>query len=286
VVWRSGVIDELTLPEGDDAGRVIDASFDGSRLVGFSTADPLQDAATALRQAVVWTRFPGGYDALVLPHALHGTSADAAEAHGISRHAGTIVGFVYDTGSTGRAGAAWPCAWKTSAGGSYEIEPLTGPSGTPELGRANGVSADGLVAVGAIGLGSSASAVRWKRASTSVPFGPAELLGMLPGASASTASAASAGAEAIVGTCETDQGGVPFLWDPAHGMRALADVILASGAELPAGWRLESASSVSADASTVVGCSITEHGKREGFVFRGAAQGDPAGWIRGSPQAH
>jgi uncharacterized membrane protein len=280
VRWTNGVIDEVTLPTGDDTGQVIDASFDGSRLVGFSSADPLPKAETSLRRAVLWTRFPGGYDALVLPHDLAGTSANASQAHGISRHAGAITGIVYDTNAGGRTSAFWPAVWTVDASGAYVLAPLFDTSGALANAWASEISADGLVVVGSLGVWPANQACRWVRASTSSPFGPAELLGALPGSTSAFASAASAGGDVIVGVSVNAEGTVPFVWDPSHGMRPLAAVIASAGASLPKGWRLETALSISADASTVIGGCVTDQGNPEGFVFRCGTRTDPAAWIR------
>ncbi len=282
VCWTSGLIDELTLPQGDDDGQAIDASFDGSRIVGFTTADPLPKSENSLRRAALWTRFAGGYDVLALPHALPGTSANAAQAHGISRHAGAIAGIVYDTTAGGRGSAFWPCVWKEDAGGAYVMEALLGPSGSLENAWPSEISGDGLVVVGSVGVYPANRACRWVRASTSTPFGNAELLGALPGSTSGYASSASADGQAIVGLCVDPEGTVPFLWDPTHGMRPLVQAMAAAGVLPAKGWRLESAISISADASTVVGGCISDLGNPEGYVFHCGSREDPAAWIRAS----
>jgi probable HAF family extracellular repeat protein len=125
-----------------------------------------------------------------------------------------------------------------------------------------GVSADGLVVVGQSDSALGAEAFRWTAATGMVA------LGDLPGGFFSSAAlAASADGSIVVGWSNT---GGPvleeaFIWDPLNGMRNLRDVLIAQGDDLT-GWRLEQATGISADGTTIVGWGRNPAGQIEGWV--------------------
>jgi probable HAF family extracellular repeat protein len=57
----------------------------------------------------------------------------------------------------------------------------------------------------------------------------------------------------------------PFVWDEAHGVRDLADVLTDLGVDLT-GWTLWRAYGVSADGNTIVGCAYNPDGYLEAYV--------------------
>ena len=72
----------------------------------------------------------------------------------------------------------------------------------------------------------------------------------------------------VVGYGTTDGGEAAFLWDAAHGMRNLRDVLVNEyglGASL-AGWTLSQAIGISADGTTIVGAGYNPAGKVEAWI--------------------
>jgi probable HAF family extracellular repeat protein len=126
---------------------------------------------------------------------------------------------------------------------------------------ADGVSADGSVIVGS-SLGADTQAFRWTQQTGMIG------LGTLPdGRRNSRALGVSADGSIIVGQSYGEGGFEAFIWDAAHGMRSLRQVLVSQfdlGANL-AGWKLQSANAVSADGSFVVGCGMNPRGNREAW---------------------
>ena len=126
---------------------------------------------------------------------------------------------------------------------------------------ADGVSADGSVIVGS-SFGADTQAFRWTQQTGMIG------LGTLPdGSRNSRACGVSADGAIIVGQCSGEGGFEAFIWDAAHGMRSLRQVLVSQfdlGANL-AGWKLQSANAVSADGSFVVGCGMNPRGNREAW---------------------
>jgi hypothetical protein len=60
-------------------------------------------------------------------------------------------------------------------------------------------------------------------------------------------------------------GGDAFIWDSAHGMRDLNNVLTGFGVNLN-GWRLVDATGLSGDGLTIVGDAINDTGEEEAFV--------------------
>ncbi|MBL9032688.1 MAG: PEP-CTERM sorting domain-containing protein [Phycisphaerae bacterium] len=109
--------------------------------------------------------------------------------------------------------------------------------------RAEAVSADGLVVVGSL-LGSPQQAIRWTALSGTEP------LGTLPGASSSSALAASADGSVIVGWSAGPSPSRAFRWTPSGGMCELLPV----PGSMPGAFGT-SALAVSADGRTAAGGS-------------------------------
>jgi uncharacterized membrane protein len=97
-------------------------------------------------------------------------------------------------------------------------------------------------------------------------------LGILPGLDFSRADDVSADGSVVVGWgySATSIGIEALLWDAAHGMRSLRDVLandFGLGASL-AGWKLEYARGISADGRVVVGYGFNPNGDREAWIAR------------------
>jgi uncharacterized membrane protein len=123
---------------------------------------------------------------------------------------------------------------------------------------ATGVSADGSVVVGFSSGFDQAQAVRW------TIDGGVTGLGRLPGHIASVATAVSGDGNTVVGTSMRPfpeqegefNGPIPFVWDEAHGMRSLGEVLSGLSVDI-SGWILDEYYTpvISADGSTVIGSS-------------------------------
>jgi probable HAF family extracellular repeat protein len=127
---------------------------------------------------------------------------------------------------------------------------------------ADGVSADGSVIVGS-SSGTYTQAFRWTQQTGMIG------LGTLPnGSRNSRACGVSADGSIIVGRCYGEGGFEAFIWDAAHGMRNLREVLVSQFdlADSLAGWKLKSANAVSMDGSFVVGCGINPSGNREAWL--------------------
>jgi uncharacterized membrane protein len=125
-------------------------------------------------------------------------------------------------------------------------------AGLPDLpGQANGVSFDGEHIVGRVG----ADAFRWSAPDSVV---------LIPSANGVEASANDVSADGSVVVGATDQA---FVWDAAHGLRNLRDVLESSGLDLSE-WTLLSATAVSDDGRRVCGVGVNPAGDLEAFFAR------------------
>jgi probable HAF family extracellular repeat protein len=132
--------------------------------------------------------------------------------------------------------------------------------------RAYGVSDGGSVVVGYGTTAAGTEAFRWTQASGMVS------LGILPGFNASAALDVSADGTRVIGSngYNSSNPAEAFLWDPAHGMRSLRDVLInefGQGANL-AGWTLTSAIDISADGQFIVGSGTNPNGNQEAWLAR------------------
>jgi probable HAF family extracellular repeat protein len=165
-------------------------------------------------------------------------------------------------GTTATASGNEAFRW-TQAGGIVGLGDLSGDTFYSE---ATGVSPDGSVVIGesdsdaAVGY----EAFRW------TPNGGMVGLGILPDSTSSWAYDVSTGGSIIVGTSGGASGTEAFLWDVAHGMRSLRDVLAKDfglGASL-AGWTLEYARGISADGQFIVGSGTNPDGNTEAWLAR------------------
>jgi uncharacterized membrane protein len=221
-------------------------SADGSVVVGNSSRGPYR-----------W-ELGGTFARLIdLPP---GTSSNAA--WDVSADGASVVGYRHT--AAGQEAYVW-----TSTGGFIGLGDI--PGGRFESG-ATAISADGSTVIG-----SSISfeqdnfpdppldgweAFIWTGATGMVSIG--ELPG---GAVYARAEAVSGNGSVVVGaSTEGLSTPVAFIWDAAHGMRRLQDVLVAEyGLDL-AGWTLFSANGISADGNTIVGWGVGPDGASQGWI--------------------
>jgi len=205
-----------------------------------------RSATAAGIEAFRWTQaggmkslgdLPGG-DTLSVAYA---PSADGSAVAGVA------------TGSRGAEAFRW-----TAAGGMVGLGDF--PGGALDS-VAFDISADGSVVVGRAAGARGAEAFRWTEAGGMVGLGDVGA-----GATDSQALAVSADGSVIVGSGARGA----IIWDAAHGVRDLKQVLtLDLGLDLT-GWNLFSATGVSADGHTIVG--------------RGSGPGGLEGWVAVVPE--
>lgn len=151
----------------------------------------------------------------------------------------------------------------TPAGGFTDLGTLN--SDNQGFSEATGVSQDGSVLVGSSDSALGVQAFAWTSGGGMVGLG--DLAG---GPFESVARAASADGGVIVGYGTT---GVEmdanvheaFIWDAAHGMRNLQDLLDSLGVKSD-GWRLSEAHGISADGNVIVGLGLNPQGAPEAFM--------------------
>jgi uncharacterized membrane protein len=191
--------------------------------------------------AYVWTAETGPVDLGDLPG---GNSFSVALD--ISEDSQTIVGYGGVPG--GPRGFKW-----TAQTGMVELGAL--------MYSAYGVSSDGS-AIAGVGFLDGQGAVRWTEEEGAVWLGH---LPGLQGKRASFASDISDDGMVIVGGSGSNYDFQAFRWTAASGMRSIQGMLGQLGVDL-SGWKLGSASSVSADGSVIVGSGVNPDGNTEGWV--------------------
>jgi probable HAF family extracellular repeat protein len=218
----------------------------------------------------LFTRVAARFDANGSGFALSGLPQDRfSSANGISADGSVIVGEVLsDSGSLA-------FRWTTETG-LADLGNLAEVNSRVDS-RAFAASADGSVIVGASMSAGGMEAFRWTQADGMVGLGK-----LSAEDASSSATSVSAHGEAIVGrftgtvrgTCVN--GGLcpnfvelvqtAFIWDEAHGMRDLRDVLVSDfGLDLP-GWTLTNATGISEDGLTIVGTGINPSGDTEAWI--------------------
>ena len=235
-------------PSGHDTSDCLGVSADGVTGVGYggTQANPNLFEAARYTEQGDWKNMgflPGG----------NNSKATAASANGA-----VIVGWSNDAALSISRAFRW-----TAPGGMASLGNL--PSGTEA--RARGVNGDGSVVVGDdyvvdAQFHSTQTAWRWTAAGGMVG------LGQLPGRQASLALAVSPDGQYVVGTADDGGSYSAFLWDAAHGMRRLRDVLVAQGLSGLAGFQLDSATAIAGSGPYAIAGEGTQ-----GWV----ARFDPAG---------
>jgi hypothetical protein len=125
------------------------------------------------------------------------------------------------------------------------------------------VSDDNSVIVGSASVTPGSiynEAVMWKTSGESI------VLGDLPGgARSSSAQAVSGDGKIVVGVSTSARGLEAFRWTEKGGMRTVQGILKELGVDTP-GWRLESATAVSADGRVITGRAVNPNGRAEAYV--------------------
>jgi probable HAF family extracellular repeat protein len=294
--WENGILVPLPdLPGGDDRTDALDASSDGSVVVG--------RGSTPVLEAIRWVNgvpqglgdLPGGITAsgaeavssdgsVVVGWSYSANSGDRPEAfrweNGVMVGLGDLPGGLFtshahDVSADGRivvgTGGTQFGSFRWEDGVMTELGDLPGGA---SFSIARAISADGRVIVGESGSSLGTEAFRWK---DGVMVG----LGDVPGGDPrSFAHATTANGAVVVGSCETgvvDLGGgflihvlEACLWDAAHGFRTLESILVGLGLPIAA-WTLGydgrgGATDVSDDGRVIVGFGTNPAGQGEGWV--------------------
>jgi uncharacterized membrane protein len=237
--WTSATGSQLLgdLPGGPMLSEAYDISADGSVIVGYAS-----DAAGP--HPIRWTSI--GMEVLPSSGAPPNDYTNGY-AKGASANGSVIVGALNSaTDVTG-----YPFRW-TAANGYQLI-------GGTTKGIANDVSDDGDVIIGQL---ANSQAFRW-----SVDVGMQPLGFLDAGYQFSTATATSSDGSVVVGQSWLGGNYDGFVWDPAHGMRSLTTLVASLGLDLQ-GYRIESATAVSADGNIIAGRAFRAPGDGAVFVLQ------------------
>jgi Predicted integral membrane proteins containing uncharacterized repeats len=228
-IQRSGMTEIRTTSH--PIRQAFDISADGSVIVG-------DDREQAFR----WTR-PKKFERLGVLRGRTNSRAITVSADG-----SVITGSSYNLPSWDQQEAF---IW-TPLGGMIPLGTLPNKASS----FPNAISADGSVIVGTSG----SSAFRWTAAT-----GMRDI-GHLDGAKQIHPGGVSAHGDTIVGAGYIDRDhGVAFIWDEAHGMRVLQDVLKSEYRLDLRGWELQNASAITPDGHTIVGWGINPNGHQEAF---------------------
>lgn len=231
-----------------------DLSANGGVIVG-----EFQPAQNQLNVAYHWSG--GIFTVIEDPNLDDGTNASAVSADGyVVAGAAQILDF---PNPVVREAFVW-----TAAGGITRIGFLPGATNGSS---ASGISADGNAVVGTSESSNGDNeAFRWTEAGGMVG------LGDLPGGDfASFASDTTANGSIVVGRSDVLGGQFsssfdPFMWDEAHGMRNLVNVLINDyglGSAL-IGWDLIEAIAISDDGRVIIGNGINPDGNFEAWIAR------------------
>jgi probable HAF family extracellular repeat protein len=226
VRWVNGVITPLEAAEAYRPMHAQAVSANGSVIAGYG----MVERASPHEEAFRWS------NGVTTPLGrVFGT--DASRAEGISADGSVIVGDSFRTGNNS----------SPSVGFRWENGVMTGLSVLPgaDGSGANAVSADGRVIVGSSYGLNGQHPVRWDNG----------VITALTGFDGGWANAVSGDGSVIVGLAYNGPENVTeaFIWDAAHGMRGLKDVLQTDyGLDLT-GWSLAEAKGISDDGKTIVG---------------------------------
>lgn len=248
--WTSatGITGLGDLPGGSFQSGALGVSADGSTIVGYGVTTA--GFGEIGQRAVRWVS--GGSPASL-------ASTDYSYANAVSSDGLTIVGRL-------NTGDNQAFRW-TLATGMVGLGYLPGGYSYSD---ALSISANGSVIVGQAfhSVSSESEAFSWTEATGLVG------LGDLPGGTFySYAWDASSDGSLIVGTGRSATGDEAFLWDSAHGMRNLRDVLISDyGVTNLTGWTLSAARGISADGQTIVGDGINPSGQTEAWRVTGVPE--------------
>jgi probable HAF family extracellular repeat protein len=239
--WHEGRAQSLPVPDGmagfADAWGV---SADGQFVGGHFTL-------SGRSRALLWS----GAGVSLLPDLPSSSPSSAVAA--VSGDGSTVVG----AGQSHRGQEA--VAWR--GGSLIRLGVLPGGEWRSE---AYAVSHDGKIIVGRSASPFGVEAFQWKDNQMSALGGLSREHEFL-----SFARGLASDGEVIVGGAIDDRDlSQAVVWDAAHGIRTLQRILTADfGLDL-AGWRLETATAVSSDGQTIVGCGRNPQGTPEGWITR------------------
>lgn len=288
--WRNGLLTELSLQDGASNPMVKDVSRTGSVAVGWFTLNGRTQAFrwTLLSGATTLGDFPGNMLATAV--SADGSTIAAQDSAGVYRwrksdgfvDLGTLPEYPYLSVSgisadgsvivgTGFNEVGPPVAFRwTAETGMITLGDLTGSQASrSDLAS----SADGATIVGQHRSPSGLEAFRWTGTEGMVGLGD-----LPPGDIDSRAYAVSADGGIVVGTSRSMLPTIPyaeleyaykaFIWDQAHGMRSLKDVLAGDyGLDLT-GWTLTIAKDISDDGRTIIGEGINPEGYSQAWIAR------------------
>jgi probable HAF family extracellular repeat protein len=246
-IEASGMVGLGDLPGGSFRSAAAGVSANGLVVVGYSSSAlaPTND------EAFRWTESEGMVGLGKLPGGRASSQAFAVSADG-----SVIVGA---SGSGNAYGGVWEGFRWTAATG---MQPLGDFPEDLYNSVAYGISPDGSVIVGR-GYTGVEEACRWNQDLTRIH------LGFVPGDTWSTAFAASANGEFIVGDPNQGTGDCAFIWDARHGIRSLHVVLVDDFGLNLAGWQLSAARAITPDGNTIVGYGINPAGMTEAWIAAG-----------------
>lgn len=245
----TGIVGLGSLAHPGDPSFAFDISASGEVVVGRSSS-------ASGDNAFWWTDVDGMKE---IPAPVGG-GFRVATATAVSHDGSTIVGEGFS--AAGQEAFIW-----TSGGGTVRLGDLAGGILKSE---ASDVSADGKVVVGYAHSDTGMEAFRWTESDGMVG------LGALPGAVADTwALGVSADGNTIVGKSNSAFGWEAFLWTSNGGMQAVREALIAQGVIGLDGWRLHSATGISADGLTIVGSGTNPQGHLEAWMARLGAEVQP-----------
>ncbi len=238
----SGGVQPLAYLAGGNTSVARAVSADGLTTIGMS-------GSTAGLQAFRYTSATGLQGLGALPGGTFFSRAD-----GVSANGSVIVGA--SNGTYGSVAFRW-----TASGGMQSLGVIGGAPTTGNESGATAVSDDGQTIVGWSSSPTRTQAFRWTAS------GGMQGLGDLPGgASQSIAHGVNGNGSVVVGVAHTSAGGEAFIWDSVNGIRNLRAVLTSLFITNVAGWRLTSATGLSADGQTIVGTGINPSGVREAWT--------------------
>jgi probable HAF family extracellular repeat protein len=232
LLWTDGSWQDLGLLSGTEGTAAGDVSASGDVVVGWG------DTPTGGRVPFLWNASDGMVE-LPMPAAYSNAEVHATSADG-TVHAG------YAWGTLGERAVVW-----------HGNVPTVLPSDGDAEGLA--ISGDGNVVGGSANSGFDPRPVLWAN-------GAARDLGDLPGGSGGIVWALNADGTVAVGYAISDAPLEATVWDEAHGLRSVRDVLVSAGVDV-SDWKLEAAYGVSADGKVIGGEGRRiSTGSNEGWV--------------------
>lgn len=220
----------------------IAVSGDGKVVVGNSDRETNEDLHA---QPFRWTAAGGMVGLGILP------GMWSSSAIGVSSNGSIVVGNARKPGPDWDDVSSKAFRW-TADGGMVSLGHLRGGG---NYGEANAISGDGAIIVGQSDSTSGLQPFRWTAAGGMVG------LGHLPGSTNGVAYAVSGDGSVIVGESKSASGETAFIWDNVNGIRNLQSVLSSNYHLNLTGWKLTSATGISADGKTIVGSS--RHSNRD-----------------------